>query len=183
MKLRTWINQNAAIATVLAVLALVGSILALLYVKDRGSVQTAETYYLDLGSTAPNPVDRLFAAEIDTPPVNAPSGVTMPNGGPAGVKAHVFSCGDCADRSSWFIGYLETTTPEFREAMIQFRENQRSGKPSDLPSNLRGNRGRLVSAPDPVQWVEFASGPGQTLISIPMSRCGEVPPQPCEPSK
>ncbi len=61
-------------------------------------------YYYDLNT------GKLFvAATDDFPPIEAPSG-PAPDGRKAGVRAYVFSCGDCDDPTKRFIGYVMRRT-------------------------------------------------------------------------
>jgi len=62
-------------------------------------------YFYDTGSGT------VYVAPAGTlPPTKAPSGSE-------GVLAIVLSCGDCAEESSRFVGYLQSFTDEYRRAL------------------------------------------------------------------
>src|SRR5688572_11816004 len=106
MKARDWMNNNSALVTIAAVVLLVISLgVIIMQTKPRGSVGPVELYYYDLNT------GKLFVAMSDqNPPIDAPSGgFRGPDGPPAGVRAHVFGCGNC--------GNLEGKTVEEIEAM------------------------------------------------------------------
>lgn len=94
MGVRTWLNENPAIATGAAALLLV-VMLGMLFLQMRGPQHDLpqEVYFLDLDT------NELFAGPRDaSPPVEAPSGGL-------GVRAHVHTCGECTPEQ-WF-GHLE----------------------------------------------------------------------------
>jgi hypothetical protein len=89
--------------------------------------------------------------------------------GPAGVKAYVFSCEDCSDEVSRFIGYLETIPPELAAKVKQASENPDASMDIMLAMETQ----TLVMSPDDPKkrWVPQASQPGQTIISRINGRC------------
>jgi hypothetical protein len=181
MKIREWIEDHSGVATALAVIAL-GIAAAFFYFRFTHSTgaSPSHTYFYDLGSDQVNPIDRLFPADAnEVPPIGAPSGKLMPDGTPAGVKAWVFSCGNCGDRASLFVGYLESGTKEYRDALIQFRKATKGGQQVTVPPLVMSHRGQFLSLPDNIRWFEYASSTGQKIISDVETRCGGDPPQPC----
>ena len=96
----------------------------------------------------------LFALPADTPaPMERPSGPY--NGEPAGVKAHVFSCGQCSEESKRFIAYLEKPlAPEDRPP------------PDDPRSEVF-----LMKRPDDTKWVESDSSEATAIAQEVFKRC------------
>ncbi len=79
-------------------------------------------------------------------PLKAPSG-PLPNGEPAGVKAHVFVYVNDPNKNDLVIGYLEKPDPNAKEV-------------SD--SNIWGE-GKLVRSLEDANWVEANSIKGKTI--------------------
>lgn len=106
---RRWINrQDPRLIigiTVFTVLMLVG-VIGLLSGPEAPEIQDfKKAWYYDLNT------GKLFAAKSSlVPPIEAPSG-PLPDGGPAGVMAHVFTFAAEPNESDRFIGFLETTDP------------------------------------------------------------------------
>lgn len=115
-------------ATKRRIAAIVGSIVILLvsgvlfgrFAAEQSKparAPTAHVWYYDLGA------DKLFEAEADElPPIAAPSDLgadgKASDSDSRGVRAAVYSCGDCADAKTRFIFYIEKYTPEARAALI-----------------------------------------------------------------
>lgn len=127
---------------------------------------TAGIYFLDLKT------DKLFVVED----VNANAPTTAPSGGNDGVKAFVYSCGDCNDESTHFVGYIEKYSDEamkaINDASLSFDERD---KKRDV--------GRQVSKREDVKWIQAKSDEGQALVKEAMSRCKGGQIRPCEPTK
>src|SRR5262245_34979152 len=104
---RDYLNRNSTAGIALAVVVFAVSLAVLIYqVRGRTGGSPGLVYFYDVNSTSSVPLDRLFSAKSDeVPPIRGPS--DSPDSAPGGVRAWVFSCGDCSDRSSMFIGYLE----------------------------------------------------------------------------
>ena len=78
-------------------------------------------YYYDLNTS------QLFTGKLTAiAPIDAPSG-PLPDGGRAGVKAYVFSYGDCADERQRFVAWLERATPGAKKLAEQGRSNPTGG--------------------------------------------------------
>jgi hypothetical protein len=182
-KIRQWLLMNSALLTVVAILITVLSMASLLWnSRGAGSSQALRSYYYDLGSEKPEGLDRLFPGERSAiAPIASPSGKQGENGELMGVRAMVYSCGECTDRSSLFIGYLETLTPPARLAMEKLREA--AGGPPNLQMMATAESGTLVrSLEGKDQWYPRRSPEGMTIVNAARSHCGEDnPPQPCYP--
>ena len=99
--------------------------------------RTGQAWYYDLN------VGQIFTGNsTEVAPIDAPSG-PLPDGGQAGVKAYVFSYGDCADESQRFIAWLERAIPNAKKVVEQSRTN---------PTGAGGN----LSVDD---WIQVLSGP------------------------
>jgi len=75
-------------------------------------------------------------------------------GGPAGVRAKVYSCGNC--RENRFIGWLEKRNPEVKGQVLD---------------ELQLSRAFLVRSEDGDQWVPLSSPAGQRIINSVDDRC------------
>ncbi len=72
-------------------------------------MRSGNIYYYDLNT------GQRFADKASlTAPIDAPSGPT-PKGKNAGVKAYVFSCGDCSDETQQFVAWMERHIPAAKE--------------------------------------------------------------------
>lgn len=78
------------------------------------------------------------------------------NGEPAGVRAHVFACGDCGSGTQ-FVGYLERPSP--REA--------ETADTKILETDLTP----LISTPDSNAWIAADSAAGSRIMDSIHSRC------------
>lgn len=105
--IREWLNRNPAIAGMIAVAVVVVAVIVVT-LSSRGPTPLygALSYYYDL-NTATLLVDR---AGRETP-FETESGPTA-DGDPAGVRAIVFSCGDCHEEDERFPAYLRKSGPE-----------------------------------------------------------------------
>lgn len=90
MGLRDTLNQNSAVVMVIAVLGIVVCAVLIGRGLSRGSsAGVGEVHYYDLNT------DKIFIGVAQRQePVEAPSGPTA-EGKPAGVRAHIVSCGKC----------------------------------------------------------------------------------------
>jgi hypothetical protein len=110
LDLRRWINrQDPRIIigiTVVTVFLLVVVVISLLSGPGAPEVKEFKKgWYYDLNT------GKLFVAKSGlVPPIEAPSG-PLPDGRPAGVRAHVFTFAAEPNESDRFIGFLETTDP------------------------------------------------------------------------
>jgi hypothetical protein len=99
------------------------------------------------------------------PPIEAPSGPLsiesasgpLREGGPAGVKAYVFSYVDEPKESERFIGFLETSVPE------KIMERLKSIKPNTGITEQWGY-GRLVRRLEDNYWVPGDSDEGRAIL-------------------
>lgn len=187
MKVRDWMNNNSALVTILAVVVLVIS-LGVIIMQTRApgaGGRTIDLYYYDLNT------GKLFVGKSDEiPPIEAPSGPyqNAPGNLPAGVRAHVYACGECPDvtnmtaeeaqQAGVTIAYLEMYTPEGKAALTGSTEGEPS--PEMMMDPMEHQLVRLPAAES--RWVPAYSEPGYRLTegAIPNCPTGE-PAVPCRP--
>jgi hypothetical protein len=132
-----------------------------------------EMYYYDLNT------GQLFSGPINAiPPIETPSGKT-PAGENAGVKAYVFSCGDCADASQRYIGWMEKADAMAKKMI----ENPDAGPNLNNIDQLIGTleKGTVQISEDGKTWVSFTSQEGVALMQKAQARCGGAAPVTCFP--
>ncbi|MFG0249180.1 MAG: hypothetical protein ACF8OB_09865 [Phycisphaeraceae bacterium JB051] len=170
MNLREWMNQNSAVVTIIAVVLLLVSLgVIIMTLTPQRAARVVDVYFMDTSDGA------LFIDKSDQlPPIVAPSGKD-------GVRAFVFSCGDCGDESSRFIGWLETYTPEAKKAI----ETPAEGPEGGMDNYEVVENGHLVAAPNSNgQWVMANSEPGFKIMDNVQTNCGgDVAPKPCFPGR
>jgi hypothetical protein len=155
--LRTWLNNNSAVATVLVVAVLLGALASLVLRGRSPRARPTQVYYFDVTTS------RLFtASSADLPPITSPDGHEA-------VRAHFFACGPCS-REKRFLGYYEKYSDETRKALAQ-RRDALMFNPGPIP-------GHLYSL-DAQAWHEEASPEAQAILNGIYSRCTD--PQPCLP--
>ncbi len=130
-------------------------------------VRTAWFYDLNTGE--------LFTASADAiPPIDAPSGPLRVGGGPAGVRAYVFTCGECDDASR-FVGYIETYSPAASRQMRAARQRANSERRSIdfLLLDREARKGRLVKRVNDTQWVPAYGELGARIVTSVVRRCAQ----------
>lgn len=116
-QVRSWINRWSSQVTVVAIV-LLGLALFIVIKTGRpaGYSTPVSVYYYDLNT------GELFAAlSTEIPPIEAPSG-PLPNGKPAGVRAFVYSCGDCSDPAQRRVAWLEKYTARAKARALAIQE-------------------------------------------------------------
>lgn len=151
-------NPTGAVVTVVAMLV-VAAFIAFKPEAPRG--HALQAYYYDLDT------DELFTDDGSRLPP-----FTSPSGGEA-VRAMVFSCGDCDDAASRFVGYLQKMSAELKQAYESGGEI-----PEDvarLPMRVRG--------PDDDEWIAADAPGADAVTSAPTERCREQQADvtPCRP--
>ena len=195
-KIRQFLNQNSTISTIAAVALLVAALGAIVVQlrEEEYEYEPVPVWYYDLNT------GELFVAKSDRiPPIEAPSG-RLPSGMPAGVRAHVFSCGDCENPDERFLGFLEMYTKEVRDQLTN-PEQPDQGPDSEPITQMRIEEGHLIrSAPkkgktgglgpqsrgddEDAKWVPMESQQGYKIQRQVQERCGDkedVYPEPCRP--
>ncbi|MCC7191866.1 MAG: hypothetical protein IT444_03695 [Phycisphaeraceae bacterium] len=188
MKLRDWVNKNSAVVTILAVLILILSLAAIVWNSTPTSYKPVDMWYYDMGSEAPDHLDRLFAGKgNELPPIASPSGKLNENGEPMGARAWVYSCGDCADKKSRFIAYIEVYSKEAKELFTNPAKVSTSAMPPPLrPEDmLKQEEGHYIKEPDSDKWYQFQSPEGNNIRMKVLEKCGDIktPPKMCYPGE
>lgn len=150
--LRGWINSHPGWVIGVASLAAVLLALALLRVlrpPASASFQPGKSAWFYDANT-----DQLFVGgSRQAGPITAPSG-PLPDGGPAGFRAHVYSYVLDPNESELFVGFLERPDPEAGARRLTH----------DMSDFNRWTWGRLVKRVDDTQWVGAASPAGQAIL-------------------
>ncbi len=172
-------SRNLVLAAIAIIVVCVVVVYGVMYWRaDSTGVEHEQVWYYDLNT------QELFAADRTlVPPIEAPSGPAE-DGGLAGVRAYVFSCGDCSDSSERFVGWVEKYTADVRRAIrVQTgiaSEEEMSGPTLPPP---RWEEGHLIRAVENTEtgWVQASSGAGQAIKDQAMQRCESGQPTPCFP--
>jgi hypothetical protein len=131
--LREWLRAHPWLSGGLGVVVIAASLgfAVKVIIRETAAPYQTHAWYYDLNT------EQLFVAEVTKHiPIDAPSGPAS-NGAKAGVRAHVFSFGDCSDPDQRFIGWLET---------------------------LDANGNRLIRSESDTRWVGFESRRGTQLV-------------------
>lgn len=182
MRLRDSMNNNSALVTVLAIVILIVSLGFIIYQArpNRYAPRVVDVYYYDLGS------GQIFLGKSDkVSPIDAPSGPGS-SGEPNGVRAYVFSCTNCDDESSRFIGWLEKYTPEAKQAMLNPPAPDTSGNAAAGPDPTEiWEKGHLIAAykanAGELKWVVNNSDAGFRIMQSLETKCPGGQPNPCFP--
>ncbi len=172
MSLRSWINNNSAVVTILAVLFLCAALWIVISNANSGRPKMAtQQWYYDLAK------GERFAGKIGMiPPFDHEGGKEN------GVVAYIYSCGDCG--SDWHIAWFQKFSPADKrrqeEFLLKQQQNQVDGKPASpmgFSPLMGGSMAEpLVSQPDPqnLQWVPMTSAQAQTMIHKVRESCGDA---------
>ena len=177
-KYRDWVNKNSPMVTIGAVLVLIAALVYIIKSQNKSTPVykgPSRLYFYDLGSTAADPLDRLYTGKAsDIPPIESPSHVLI-NGNFAGVRAWVFACGDCKDKSKYNIGFLEIYTQEARETIEKMSKPVPDGQLSKsyLDDPVKVEAGHLIRSLDENQWVPFSSKAGNAIKESGPAKCSD----------
>jgi hypothetical protein len=99
------------------------------------------------------------------------------------VRAVVFSCGDCSDKSTHFVGWIEKYTDEAKAIMERLRAAPPMpaatpyGADQDMDDMMAVEEGHFIAtAPDGLaepQWVVMGTPPASALMRATQQRCGQ----------
>lgn len=155
--LRRWINrQDPRLiigVTVVTVFILFVVVISLLSGPGAPEVKEFEkAWYYDLNT------GKLFVAKSSLiPPIEAPSG-PLPDGSPAGVRAHVFTFAAEPNDSDRFIGFLETTDPNALNNGSGSDEVRRGGFAS-------WGQGKLIRRVEDEKWISGSSKEARAIFN------------------
>lgn len=184
MSVRETLSQNRVVGAVvvvvcLGVIAAVGySLLGRSNAGPLGEIPV-KGFFLDTDT------DAVFAWDITAIPPVVPTGKSAASG----VRLHVYSCGNCRDKGTQFHGYLETNTPESKQARIDMDKLENGQLQGGVPGGgglpalqAIAQAGEQVAAPaKPYQWVEKTSDEGRQAMDAPKAKCGDKPATECYP--
>lgn len=151
------VSDKPIVGIVIAVVILGAA--AWIVMRSGGSEGLEKAYYYDVDA------QKLIVDDVNkVPPFKTSSGGTA-------VVAAVFSCGDCGDASTHFVGYLEKLTDALRTAMD-------TGDAIDPDVAKVGHVVREESGSD---WVPSSTMAGQQIIEAVGKECGDQKPTACQP--
>jgi hypothetical protein len=142
--------RTVAIIAVLSVL-LLGLVLSLVRRETSGPPRYKESkkaWFYDL-----NTGELFSASSKQTGPIKAPSG-PLPNGKPAGVRAHVYSYLSDPNAAELFVGFLEKPDPKANVKKLS----------SDRRNFKEWARGRLIRRVGGDEWISPTSQRGRQII-------------------
>ncbi len=157
LDVRRWINrQDPRIIigiTVVTVFLLVVVVISLLSGPEAPEIKEfKKAWYYDLNTGT------LFAAKSGlVPPIEAPSG-PLPDGSPAGVRAHVFTFAAEPNESDRFIGFLETMDPNAAINSSGPDGGRRGGFAS-------WGEGKLIRRVEDEKWVSGSSKEARAIFN------------------
>ena len=179
MQIRQWVNNNSAVATILAVVLLLVALLVILKTvgPTSGPGMAQYQYYYEIDSG-----ERIKDDFTKVPPFATASGGTA-------VYALFYSCDDCDD--NWQVAFLRKYSDRAKKIKEDYERKMReaieSGEPMPavmMPGVGGGGpweRDQLVSRADPIKWVPIDSGEGRMIFSEWRDACGGEKPEICRP--
>lgn len=132
-----------------------------------------DSYFYDLGA------QKLFAGPHEAiPPIRGKFGSEMD-----GVRAVVVSTtGDCKDKSSLKIVYLETYAPEFKQKLDDQKSAASAGREVENLSRNLVQALRLIRRPDETNWHSINSPEAQAIMeALTQPGSSGAPPTICLP--
>ncbi len=126
-------------------------------------------WYYDLNQ------QELFAASYQGSTLPA---TTDSAGAPGGVRAFVFSCGDC-DSGAMFVGYLEKFTEQAEHARKQLDDLDSAADEQELWQQV--SEGRFIRTTETDEWVLYDSPDGRHIRGRTLNRCNPNPTRACHP--
>ena len=171
-------NRLIGFSVAFVCFAAAASVVALSTRPIPKAVMVKPRYFYDVNTSA------LFTASEDAPPI-ATKSEPLANQ-PAGVRAYVFSCGECSDEKARFIGFLHTYTPERRQKSLPAYEYARARDeaiPRAGQRDLFTGAGSLVRRAEDSKWFEADSEEGMKVVQSYQSHCVSpgATPIDCEP--
>jgi len=146
------INDNAKLVTILAGCSLFVLMVTLWIVLRPPPMRQQDwgrnAWFYDLNT------GRLFVGEAkQVGPIEAPSG-PLPNGDPAGLRAHVYSYVLDPNESERFVGFLEKPDPR----------TGRGKHTADLSDFQNWSHNKLIRSVDNEEWVRATGPRGQEIL-------------------
>ena len=176
-----WITKNPLVAVLVAVIAL--GIAGYFIFRSFKPASAAATnwskvwcYDIAKGTTFVGTEQKVPAFAID--------GSTPTDGSPAGVRAEVFSCGDCNDDGARFVGWLWKFTPETAKLVQGMVDARPNGFVEDSPYDSAAARGNpdvilIASSDRSAEWYPEPSSEAGDIKAKVATRCNGLPAKPC----
>lgn len=176
MNVREFLNNNSAVATIVAVVLLVIALGIIVWQNKGPSAGQYESFYYDLNTQEIFVDDATLSAPFDRG-----TGTYEYFDGAKGsaVRAIIFTCNDPADikagmtlaeieAAGGFIAYLERLSPQ----MIEMQAKLDAGQELAEQDYMLDMGGGLISTIDGQVWLSQESEQGMQLVSASFSRCG-----------
>lgn len=156
-------NKPLAIGLIVVILAAAVAI-GVINMQEESHERPQLNYYYDLNTKL------VFDGPHDLiPPIDAPSAKPGPDGRGAGVRAYVFSCTDCKDKSTHFVGFLETYSEQAKAKMND-------------PNATEAETTASIKREDDEGWAVASSPEGQKVRTDAYKKCAaNQRPQQCTP--
>jgi len=175
MAAATAIRQRPWIGVALAAACLTATGWMIFGPEERRAVRGGTAYFLDLNTR------EIFVGPGYISPVEAPSG-DRPDGGLAGVRATVYTCGDPLDPIGLTpeelrdlgggVGYVSKYTPEAREAIEERRTRSfEDGDPQLIRLTQAIRAGHLVATLDAERWYQADTREGFEITTAWRDAC------------
>lgn len=176
MSVREFLNNNSAVATIVAVVLLVLALGIIVWQNKGPTTRDYRSFYYDLNTK------EIFVDDgTKTTPFDNGNGTFEFHDGPQGsaVRAYVFTCGDPEainegmtlaeiEAAGGYIAYLERMTPEMREMQEKLASGQEI---TDMDYGM--TEGFSLIAPiDGAIWFSEQSEQAMNMMTDAMSRCG-----------
>ena len=177
MSIREYLNNNSAVATILAVVLLIVALGVIYWTSSGSSRGPIAVYYYDMNTK------KLVEATGQTPPFDTGSGQYTYTGndvGPAGVMVQVYSCTDSCDdiepgmtaeqveAAGGHIAYFSRHTTEGKQLIEQ---GNAGGEIDPAMYDNPEVTSQLYAAPGSEQWESEMSEAGQQILSRYGSEC------------
>lgn len=161
MGLMDWANRNQKIAIPLALVALIAAVVIVMMNSGRRGGASHKSYYYELNS-----------GQIVVADASEGSPIAAAGGTGEAVMARVFACGDCADASSRFVGWVVRYDADANAAAReQFSSPQAQNDPAFAGRVDAGTEIAFEPKGAEVTWVKLASAGVADRQRAMLTRC------------
>ena len=181
MSVRGWMNDNPAVATIIAVVALAVAIIVVFWTGSRGTPHgPADVYFVDQ-----NTGNIFVGTSNERAPIRAPSDGP---GQASGLRVHIYSCDECPrdlrgrnidemTGPDLYVAYLERYTEEALEVLRDMSDPGNGDIPPD--HYLEIENAHEVRAPDGTTWALRDTPEAGTIMQRRTEHCNR--PNYCRP--
>lgn len=177
MNIREFLNNNSAVATIMAVVLLVIALGVIVWQSKGPSAGQFDSFYYDLNT------QEIFVDDATlSVPFDRGTGTFEYFDGAKGsaVRAMIFTCNDPAEikagmtlaeieAAGGFVAYLERLSPQMIEMQAKMQAGQ---EPAELDLAMDYSGG-LISTIEGKAWFGQESEQGMQLMTAAFSRCGQ----------